>query len=70
MKKPPSQVAPSQCRSLPRPAKDNHLCRNDKSFPTLDDRPERELPFHAPHGYHTEGELEEWVAEEVNEQRP
>lgn len=70
MKKPPFQVAPSKSRSQFRQTKDNHPCRNDKSFPTLDDRPERELPFHAPHGYHTEEELEEWVAEEVNEQRP
>lgn len=65
MKKPPFQVAPSKSRSLLRHPKDNHLCQNDKSFRTLDDRLERGLPFHAPHGLHTEEDFAEWINHEM-----
>lgn len=70
MKEPPSQVAPPQCRFLPRRAKDNHLCPNDKCFHACDDRPERTLPFHAPHGLHSEEELLDWITHEMEGGQP
>ena len=70
MKKPRFQVAPSKCRNDHRSFEDNHHVRESESRLDWDDRPERELPYHCPHGYDTEGDLRAWIEEEMKGGRP
>jgi hypothetical protein len=59
MKKPPSQVAPSQGRIAARPAKDT--ANHHEHKPESDDRLEREIPYYYPSVANTWEELEDFV---------
>jgi hypothetical protein len=66
MKKPPSQVAPSQGRIAARPKKDTTQAPEHKLDDDQDDRPEREIQLWCPTGIHTEAEFNEFIAETLD----